>query len=398
MDLRVVSDKKTEKDFFRVPNLVYKNDKKWIPHIRQDIQKLFDPDKNKLFKLGAEACRWVAYKNDQPVARIAAFINPKTKDKSDQATGGMGFFECIDEKDIAFALFDRCKNWLAEREMEAMDGPINFGERDQFWGVMSDQFDSKPIYGLSYNPPYYVQYLEEYGFKMYFEQYLFHRSILKEVNPLFRRKHQQVMRDPDFRIEDVVGKSIENIAEDFRVVMNAAWVDFPDFKPMKKDVAYKIVKSMKPIMDRKIIIFIYHKDQPVAFYINIPELNTYFKHVNGNLNWWGKIKFLYHQKFTKNKMMVGVIFGVVKEFQKKGLEGAMISHFKDVIAPKTNYTETVLSWIGDFNPRMLKVVDNLEADVHQTYRTYRYLFDRNKPFKRYPIQTKEYLEKGSQEK
>jgi GNAT superfamily N-acetyltransferase len=107
--------------------------------------------------------------------------------------------------------------------------------------------------------------------------------------------------------------------------------------------------------------------------------------VNGNLNWWGKLKFVWHRKVHPATTMFGVIFGVVKDYQGKGVEGAMIKYAETDIAHKTPYLDTILGWIGDFNPKMLKVCENLGATNYRTYATYRYLFDRSLPFERAPI-------------
>src|SRR3712207_5526274 len=122
-----------ESDFIHVPCVIYKGDRKWIRPLNKDIEAVFDKKKNKFFRHG-EATRWIL-KDDsnKPIGRIAAFINRKTANTFEQPTGGMGFFECIDNTDAAFKLFDTCKAWLQAKGMEAMDGPINFGEKDRFW-------------------------------------------------------------------------------------------------------------------------------------------------------------------------------------------------------------------------------------------------------------------------
>jgi GNAT superfamily N-acetyltransferase len=120
-------------------------------------------------------------------------------------------------------------------------------------------------------------------------------------------------------------------------------------------------------------------------YISLPELNEIFRYVNGNLNWWGKLKFLWHKKKGTVKTMTGIVFGVAKEFQGRGMEGALIVYAEKHVVAKKLYQDTVLTWVGDFNPRMVRVCENLGAVNYRTLATYRYLFDRNKPFERQPI-------------
>ncbi len=386
MDVVEVTGTRALKDWQRVPWRIYANDANWIPHLKQDVEKVFDPGKNKLLKDGA-AARWVLYDpKGFAIGRIAAFIHPKTAraDKK-QPTGGCGFFECIDDRTAANLLFDTARDWLRARGMEAMDGPVNLGERNMFWGLLIENFTDPPIYGTNYNPPYYIGLFEGYGFQLYFKQLFFRMSAVDGVPAIFHRKYQQMKVDPNFRVSDVRGLSTERIARDFREVLNAAWVDHENFKPMTEETALKAIKAMKPVMDPRIIVFVYHRDRPIAFYINLPELNGIFRHVNGDLDLPGKLKFLWHKWRGTARTMTGIVFGVVKDWQGKGVEGAMIVHTSNWLQRTRRYTSTVLTWIGDFNPRMLKVCENLGATNYRTLATYRYLFDRTKPFERHPI-------------
>lgn len=380
-----VTDKVTNKAFNKVASLIYANDPNYIPHIRQDIDKIFDPKKNKLLKDGA-ARQWVFYNDaDQLVGRIAAFVNPKTVNSESQPTGGMGFFESVNDQKIANFILDTAKNWLQEQGMEAMDGPINLGERNQFWGCLTKNFTDPNSYAMNYNPPYYPELLESYGFQTYFNQYLYKRPVYMPVQEVFVRKIERLKDVSDITVNNVVGMSLEKVAEDFRTVYNAAWGGHDHFKPMKKTAAQKIMQSLKPIIDKRIVIFAYHGKEPIAFFINIPELNEIFKYVNGNLNLFGKLKFLYHKWKGTPRTMVGIVFGVSREWHGRGVEGAMIHWSGEYLKENKLYDEIVMTWVGDFNPKMLKVCENLGATRYREMKTYRYLFDRTKPFERCPI-------------
>ncbi|HRW90480.1 MAG TPA: hypothetical protein P5027_11060 [Flavobacteriales bacterium] len=385
MKLVAVHDKRSLQDWMRLPWRIYRDDPNWIPHLKQDVAKVFDPGKNKLLRDG-EAERWVLYDDaGVPIGRVAAFINAKTAHTEAQPTGGMGFFECINDQKAADILLDASRDWLKERGMEAMDGPINLGDRNMFWGLLVENFTDPPLYGTNYNPPYYKDLLERYGFQEYFKQLFFKRSALEGVSPLFHRKYRQLMNEPGYRVTDARGRSVAQIAEDFRTVLNAAWVDHDNFKPMEQATALKIVKSMKPVMDPRLVVFVYHDDRAIAMYISLPELNEIFRYVNGDLNWWGKLKFLWHKRTGTVKNMTGIVFGVAKEYQGKGFEGVLIVYAEKHIVEKKLYRDTVLTWIGDFNPKMIRVCQNLGAENYRTLATYRYLFDRNKPFERHPV-------------
>jgi hypothetical protein len=386
MKLVQVSDKKSTAAFFDVPQAIYATDKNYIPPIQQDIEKIFDPTKNKLYKLGAEAERWVLFnENNRPIGRIAAFINPKTVNSAEHAVGGMGFFECIDNDAAATLLMNTSKEWLIQRGMKGMDGPVNFGERDQFWGLLTDNFTGKPSYGMNYNPAYYQRFFENFGFKIYFKQLVFWRDLRVPPQDVFVKKAELISGDPKFSVRGMRGVSQEHIASYFLEVYNSAWGGHEGFKNMRIEQARSIIKSMKVIMDPDILIFAFMDDKPIGFYLSIPELNEFFVHVNGNLNWWGKLKFMYHLKFKKRHTMLGIVFGVSKAYQGKGVESALIKYCGEVVVPMGRYKDTILTWIGDFNPRMLKVIEHLDTELFRTLTTYRVYFDDSIPFERHPI-------------
>ncbi len=386
MKLVQVSDKKSAAAFFDVPRAIYATDKNYIPPIQQDIEKIFDPTKNKLYKLGAEAERWVLFnENNRPIGRVAAFINPKTVNSGEHAVGGMGFFECIDNDAAAALLMNTSKEWLIQRGMKGMDGPVNFGERDQFWGLLTDNFTGKPSYGMNYNPAYYQRFFENFGFKIYFKQLVFWRDLRVPPQDVFVKKAELISGDPKFSVRGMRGVSQEQIASYFLEVYNSAWGGHEGFKNMRIEQARSIIKSMKVIMDPDILIFAFMDDKPIGFYLSIPELNEFFVHVNGNLNWWGKLKFMYHLKFKKRHTMLGIVFGVSKAYQGKGVESALIKYCGEVVVPMGRYKDTILTWIGDFNPRMLKVIEHLDTELFRTLTTYRVFFDDSIPFERHPV-------------
>ncbi|MEP0985815.1 hypothetical protein [Ekhidna sp.] len=389
MHIIEVKDKKTAREFLQFPIRLYKNESAWIRPLDKDIEGVFNPDVNKYFRHG-ECTRWIL-KNDtgEVIGRIAAFINKKTVNKdNDQPTGGVGFFECINDQAAADLLFNTGKNWLENKEVEAMDGPINFGDRDNWWGLLVDGFDRPPNYQCNYNFPYYQELFENYGFELYFKQFTFGREVMDPLSDRLYEKAEVAQKNENYTFKHIEKKHLKKYAEDFRTVYNDAWARHPGVAEMSSVQANAIIKKMKPIMDEKIMWFGYHKDQPVGFYINIPELNQVFKHVNGKLDLIGKLKFLYHKLMKTNKKMIGLVFGISPEHQGKGVDGAIILAIRDVVQETyTRYEQLEMNWIGDFNPKMIKVVEQVGGDVVKTHHTYRYLFDRMKEFKRMPIKS-----------
>lgn len=379
-----VNSKAAEAEFIRLPFNIYKNDPNWIPHLKQDVEKVFNPAKNKFFGHG-QCTRWLLFdENNNTVGRIAAFINNDTAYTEEQPTGGCGFFECINNQQAANLLFDTAKAWLQQRGMEAMDGPVNFGERNAFWGLLVDGF-TPPTYQMNYNPPYYKQLLENYGFKDYFQQYSYAIHVNDARPDRYKAITDRLKRSGDYQFRHIEAGKFRKYAEDFRTVYNKTWKFLPNFKEMASDQAWKLIQSFRPVMINYLAWFGYYKEEPIAIFIMLPELNGWFKHINGNLNLWGIIKFFWLKTFDRsNKKIFGIIFGVVPDQQKKGIESAIVLAADEVVRSKNRWEEIELVWVGDFNLRMIRTCEILGGKLVKTHITYRKLFDETKPFKRHP--------------
>ncbi len=387
MKIKEVSSVSDQRAFLDLPIRLYQNTPQWIRPLDADIESVFDPEKNKTFQHG-ECVRWLLWDDaDQVIGRVAAFINKKTVNKgNDQPTGGMGFFECIEDQKAAFMLLDQCKQWLQARGMEAMDGPINFGNRDRWWGLLIEGFDKQPNYQINYNFPYYQKYFEAYGFKVYFYQFTFGRPIDGPLDERLYEKAKIVERDSNYHFGYLKKSEWNKLDKMIKDVYNRAWANRGEIPELTDAQAKLIVKQMKPILDEKLLWFGYYKNEPIAFFLSLPEVNQIFKHVNGKMDLIGKLKFVWHRFRRTNRKACGVLFGVVPEHQGKGVDGAIIESFRKVAqGGGFPYTEYEMNWIGDFNPKMIRVVEQINVQITKKHATYRKLFDETKPFKRYPI-------------
>ena len=378
-----VNSKETSKEFLLFPVKLYKEDKAYIRPLDQDVEKVFNPKLNKLFRQG-ECTRWILVdENNKTVGRVSAFVDHKSAAKNDQPTGGMGFFDCINNKEAAYILFDQCREWLQNKGMEAMDGPINFGERDRWWGCLIEGFE-QPNYCNNYNLPYYRELFESYGFLDYFRQTTYHTPISDErMNPVIKEKAKRLATNPDYLFKHVEKGNSDKYSHDFMVIYNKAWAKFPGVKPLAEGHVKAMFKSMKPIMDEKLLWFGYYQNEPIACFIMIPEINEIVKRLNGNFNLLGKLKFMYYKWRGVCYKSFGFVFGIIPEQQRKGVEGALITAYANFACRSDfAYNELELNWIGDFNPAMMHLVEEIGCRPAKIHITFRYLFDRNKEFKR----------------
>jgi hypothetical protein len=381
----IATNKNLWQRWLTVPEIIYANDANYIPHIRQDVAGIFNPAKNKLYAQGSAACWLLLDDSGKAIGRIAAFLSKKYSTAQKQKTGGIGFFECVDNDEAALLLLNTATEWLKELGVEAIDGPINFGEKEAYWGLLIENFTDMGSFRMNYNPPYYRRFFENFGFQIYYEQLCYKRDLHVPAQEVFVRKSKQLMQDSSFRVTNARGRSLEQIAFDFVTIYNAAWAVHGGFKPMKIEQARKAIQAMRPIMDRDIMVFAYHHEKPIGFYINLPEVNEFMQYVKGNMNALGMLRFLYYKMFGKRQVMVGIVFGVDKEYHGRGVEGAMIKYCEEHIVTLNRYHETILTWIGDFNPKMIHIAENLGASLYRKLATYRLYLDKSRPFERHPM-------------
>ena len=383
MKLIEVTSKGLLKKFIKLSIRLYKDEPFWVRPMDKDIEGIFQPEKNTYFEHGDCTC-WILENNGIVIGRIAAFFdNRKSTKDYQQPTGGIGFFECINNQEAANLLFDTGKQWLIKHGMEAMDGPINFGDRDKWWGLLTKGFDIEPSYQGNYHLPYYQELFVNYGFQVYFNHYTFTRNLSDPLHPRLKYKADKIAKDPNYTFEHLNMKTLDKHISDIVEIYNKAWKGHRGVPQLTKEQGETIFKDLKPIVDERIIWLAYYKDKPCAFYFNIPDVNGILKYLNGKFNFLGKLKFLWYRWSIKKKKMLGIVFGVIPEHQGTGLDGALIINSSKIIQNLPDIYDTLeINGIGDFNPKMIIVVKQVGADICKIHTTYRYLFDRNKPFKR----------------
>jgi hypothetical protein len=359
MQLVEVNDALAEKEFINIGAVINRQFPNYIRPLDNEVKDVFDPKKNKIFKYG-EAIRWILKENGNSIGRIAAFYSKKYKAKgTDYPVGNIGFFDCINHQEAANALFDAAKSWLQSKGMDAMDGPVNFGDRDKWWGLMVEGFEKKPIYGMAFNPPYYEQLFENYGFKNFYNQYYFSMPVNQTLSARFQERHTMLKMKVDYTAKHIDVNNLEKHAAEFAAVYNAAWAQHGENKEITKAQVLKLFKKMKPILDPRIVWFAYFKDEPIAMWINIPDLNEYFKHFNGKFGLWQKLQMYWMMKTGQCKRFTGVAFGVVPKYQSQGVDSFMIYEGALLIQGKHLYIDYEMGWSGDWNPKMMNVYDKL---------------------------------------
>jgi hypothetical protein len=368
-----VQNQKQAKAFIDLPKKLYRRDPAWVCTLDNEVESIFDPEKNSFFHHGI-CKRWIAIdEKEEVIGRIAAFINYQKTNGYEEPAGGVGFFECVKNKKIASELFCTAKNWLQSQGMKAMEGPINFGENDKFWGLLIEGFQS-PSYGMNYNPPYYIEFFESYGFEKMYDQFT---NVLKLDKPMperFTKISDWVMQKSGYSFEHFSSANKEKYFRNFEEVYNNAWHDFENFVPIEIETIRESFRQMEPIMDEKIIWFAYYEDEPIAFIICLPDVNQLLKPLHGKMNLFNKLRFVWYKKTIAINRIRIIVMGCKQKFHNHGIESALIRCLQNEVLPRQTVEEVELAWVGDFNKKMMALHEATGAVKAKVHRTYRYHF------------------------
>lgn len=389
MNIVEVINRDDNNEFIEFPKRLYKDDPCWICPLDSTIESVFDPLKNHAFRNG-EAKRWILKdENGITAGRIAAFIDRIRSEAQNQPTGGMGFFEVTENREAAFELFDTAREWLASKGMEAVDGPVNFGENDNNWGLLVEGFVQQ-AYGMPYNKKYYREFFEAYGFKNYFEQYSHSRVVRDNRNHIVEfperimKIAERIAGRPDYSFRHFEFRNSSRFINDICDIYNSTWVLLKeDFTPLDPAILEESLRSARMIIDEELIWFAYNKNKPVGFFILYPDFNQILRHFNGNLNILNIIKLIYYKlthEITRARAVVG---GIHPSYQNSGIESAMFYQFYQVLKRKKWLKNIEFAWVGDFNTRMISLYNALGTQRTKIHVTYRYLINDKIEFVRY---------------
>jgi GNAT superfamily N-acetyltransferase len=363
-----VETKKDLMEFIKFPWKIYKKDKNWIPPLISERKEFLDKVKNPFFK-HAEVVFYLAEKNGDIVGRIAGIVNHNHVEFQKEKAGFFGFFECVEDYEVAKVLLDTVRNWLKSKGMEIMRGPANFSSNEE-WGMLLEGFDSPPVFMMTYNPKYYLDFMERYGMRKAKDLYAY--FIDKNSPPPQRvvKMAENIKQKDEIKIHHVNMKDLKNEGEKIKAIYNSAWSPNWGFIPMTDEEFDHMVKGLKQIVDPHLVFIAEVDGKPAGFSLAVPDVNLVLHRINGRLFPFGLLKLLWHTKIKNKINGVRIItMGVVPEFQKRGIDSVFYVETYNV-GVKRGYTWAELSWVLEDNAMMNRVLDLLGAKLYKKYRIY----------------------------
>jgi len=364
LDIEVIRVE-TAKDlnrFVRLPWEIYKNDPNWVPPLIRDVKFKLDRAKHPFFD-HAKMEMFLAIRGKHVTGRIAAIVDERHNEFHEEHTGFFGMFECIENYDVAQALFSTAENWCREKGMDRIRGPVNLSMNDEC-GFLLEGFDSSPVIMMTYNPKYYLDFSDRYGFVKAKDLLAFLKGKVGVVGRIekiverVRRKENVVIRHMDMK------RYLEEI-EIIKDVYNEAWEPNWGFVPMTSKDIDLMAKEMKPLLEPEMVLFAEVDGQSVGVSITIPDYNQVLKKLNGRLGPIGMLKFLYYKrKITGTR---GIVFGIKKEYQKTGIN-AVLYYDTEMAGARLGYTWCEMSWNLEDNDMINRFDEAIGGELYKKYR------------------------------
>lgn len=375
-DLRIIPlsrEKQSILRFLRVSYRIYRNDPNWVAPLLMDLAKVFS-DANPLFD-HAEMQLWVAERDGQDVGRVAAIMDSHYRDDRGRKMAYFGFFECERDPETTRRLFQEVQGWCRNRGAAGFLGPMNPTTNDEC-GLLVDGFNSPPVFMMTYNPPYYIELLEQEGFRPAKDllAYYIDLSVLP-MDRLSRIAEKVRKRNPDLTFRPVLKKTLAADLAKIKEVYNAAWEDNWGFVPMTDAEVDFMADRLKPLLMEGLVWLTECGDKPVGFLLATPDYNVPIQPLKGKLLSPAIISFLPYVLGWKHVPRTRVLtLGVIPGYRGKGLESTMlIEGLKVGIA--AGVTESEASWILEENVLMRRVLESIGGRVYKTYRLYERAID-----------------------
>lgn len=363
-----IARRKELKLFINLPWELYRDDPNWIPPLKMDMWDTFNPKKNPLLKLGPYQY-FLAWHDGKPVGRIGVGIDHRLNREKCRSEGYLTLFESIPDYSVAEALFDHSLAWLRERGMTTVTGPQSPSNGDDFRGLLIKGFDSPPVLLNSYNPLYYEEFFERYGFTKQFDRFAFYYDLNSDLSERFVRGVEYAKKRYRFTVRTVNLKRLEEELLRVKVVIDRAHPDWPDMVPPTIEEIKDEAKKLLPVIDPDLVTIAEREEDgaPIGLMVALPDYNQVLKRLNGRLLPIGFLKFLwYKRQITGGRSL---ILFVDPDYQKKGVSAAMyLTAFRNALAKGYTYGEG--GTIHEFNQKMVQDAIGAGGQLYKIYRIY----------------------------
>ena len=363
VDIREITAKDLNA-FIDFPFELYKNDPYWVADLKSETRKLLRED-NPFWQHSTRKL-FMAYRDGKPVGRLGAIINRKYNDYHHTRIGFFGFFDAINDEEVALALFKAGEEYLRAQGISTVRGPAN-PSSNHTYGLLIEGFDKIPAIMMPYNYPYYANLIEKAGFTKAKDLLAYKRSKDDQFSPRFLKVCERCERKGGITLRRLDLKNLEQEAEIIREIYNKAWAENWGFVPLDKQEMHDMVRELKPIVRSEGTCVLEENGVPAGFYICIPNMNHVLKILRGSVaNPVRRLKALWAWRKIKDARLI--MLGVLPEFRKRGIDLILIKHIITHGVAVWDWAE--LSWVLEDNAGMLRGIEECGCHPYKRYRVY----------------------------
>lgn len=363
-----VTTRSRRRQFVNLPWRLYKKDPNWVPPLKLDMHNTLNPRHNALLNLGPW-CFFLALREGRPVGRIGCGMDKRLNQAKGLEMGYITLFECERDYAVAKALFDVAIGFLRGKGAVLVTGPQSPSNGDDYRGLLIKGFDTPPTFLNSYNPPWYQEFFEQYGFTKQFDRFAYWADLTKPIPEKLVRGVALAEKRFGFQLRNINMQDIEGEARRIKEITDKATpAEWPDMISPSMDEIRAEIKKLKPVAVPELIHIAETKDgMPVGLGVTLPDYNQIMKKINGRLFPLGWLRFLRGKKRINAARMFVIM--VVPEYQRRGVSGALYLRGMEA-ARRLGYVGGDCSSIHEFNVPMNRDAVGAGAELWKVFRVY----------------------------
>ncbi len=351
--------------FVKLPYDIYCDSPHWVAPLLTDVRKALTPGKNPFWS-HAERELFLVERDGKPVGRIAAIVDRNYNEFHKSSIGFFGFFESVDDPEVAATLLDAAENWCREHNMASIYGPANPAMNDEV-GLLIDGFDSPPMIKTSYNPPYYVGLIENRGYSKVKDLYAFITDLARELPAKLQRVMTKLKRKPGLEVRLIDPRNLKQDLLHVKEIYNDAWSHNWDFSPMTDEEIDDLAAQLGPFLKPDLMPIVFYKGEPAGMAVALPDYNQALRGVRGRLFPVGWLKFLLARgRISQFRLWA---LGMKRKFHSLGYDSLLYYEcYKG--AKRLGYTRGETSWVLEDNDPAIRPLRLFGSEVYKTYRVY----------------------------
>ena len=356
--------------FLDVPFKVYKNYPNWVSPIRSSIAKQLASENNAFLEYGEfELFIAISKQNGEPLGRIVAIVNRRLIENEGKNVGIFGYFECVEDFEVANSLLETASQWLRDRGMNFVRGPINLSTHNSCLFLV-DKFDEPPIMMTPYNPPYYPEFMDKSGYYKGNDAYVYNFPLDKPLDLKFEKAYRIACKSGvTFRPLRTKGEEFEQDCRDIYNLVGQVFTKNYSYSYRTVEEFLSQAKDLQDMADPDVFPIAEHEGKMIGVWMGIPDYNIVLKHIKGKLNWLGIIKFLWYRRQIDQGIVP--LIACLPEYRRKMVPLALVYlGMQGGIKKGKPYKRAELGWVWEDNSASSKMIEAAGGKIYKTYRIY----------------------------